>query len=121
MHHVPTDLLGSSNSRLIEAFDTEGGDLVKDCTPMMDSIIRCPSCRAERLPTSLALVVRKNTLAAKRAIVATLAKRKAENVDQSDSSIPFAAIPEDTPILVKFPPHYLTVQPQAAIFSSRYS
>jgi hypothetical protein len=66
-------------------------------------------------------VVRKNTLAAKRAIVATLAKRKAENVDQSDSSIPFAAIPEDTPILVKFPPHYLTVQPQAAIFSSRYS
>jgi hypothetical protein len=65
--------------------------------------------------------VRRNTLAAKRAIVATLAKRKAENVDQSDSSIPFAAIPEDTPILVKFPPHYLTVQPQAAIFSSRYS
>jgi len=56
MNCIPGDLLGSSNSRLIEAFDTEGGDLVKDDTPMMDSIIRCPSCRAERLPTSLALV-----------------------------------------------------------------
>src|SRR5262249_38902905 len=56
MNCIPGDLLGSSNSRLIEAFDTEGGDLVKDYTPMMDSIIRCPSCRAERLPTSLALV-----------------------------------------------------------------
>jgi hypothetical protein len=50
--------------------------------------------------TKIRVVVRKNTLAAKRAIVATLAKRKAENVDQSESSIPFAAIPEGTPILV---------------------
>ena len=56
--------------------------------------------RADRGPTP---VVRKNTLAAKRAIVATLATRKAENVDQSDSSIPFAAAPEDTPVLVKIP------------------
>ena len=55
--------------------------------------------------------MRKNTLAAKRAIVATLAKRKAENVDQSDSSIPFAAAPEDTPALVKDDPHLTPYSP----------
>jgi hypothetical protein len=48
--------------------------------------------------------------------------KKAENVDQSDSSIPFAAAREDTPAIVKDAPHlYLTLHPQAAIFSSRYS
>ena len=41
---------------LVQTFDTEGGDLIKDRTPVLESMIRCPGCRAERLPTSLALV-----------------------------------------------------------------
>jgi hypothetical protein len=50
------DSLDSSNGRLIEAFDNEGGDFIKRGTVVLQSIIRCPVCRAEYLTTSLALV-----------------------------------------------------------------
>jgi hypothetical protein len=56
MNRIPSDSLDSSNSRLIEAFDTEGGDSVKRGPPMVESIIRCPVCRAERLSTNPTLI-----------------------------------------------------------------
>jgi len=46
-------------------------------------------------------VVRKNTLAAEQGKCPTASTKKAENVDQSDSSVPFAAASEDTPALGK--------------------
>lgn len=46
---------------------------------------------------------------------------KAEKVDQSNSSTQLSAAPKDTPALVKGDPHHLTLRPQAAVFSRRYS
>ena len=56
MNRIPGNLLDSSNGGLAQTFDTEGGDLIEDRTPVLESVIRCPDSRAERLPTSLALV-----------------------------------------------------------------
>src|SRR5262249_39647203 len=56
MDCVPGDLLPSSDGRLIQAFDTEAGDFIEPGATVLESIIRCPVCRAERLAASLALV-----------------------------------------------------------------
>jgi hypothetical protein len=56
MHRVPGNPLNSSDGGLVQAFDTEGGDFIEDCTPVLESLIRCTCCRAERLPTNLATV-----------------------------------------------------------------
>jgi len=56
MNRIPGDSLDSSNGRLIEAFDTKGGDFIKRGATVLESIIRCPFCRAECLFTSLTLV-----------------------------------------------------------------
>ena len=56
MNRIPGDSFDSSNGRLVQTFDTEGGDFIKGGATVLESIIRCPGCRAERLPTSLALV-----------------------------------------------------------------
>jgi hypothetical protein len=44
MHRIPGNALDSSDGRLIQALDTEGGDLIEDRTPVLESVIRCPSC-----------------------------------------------------------------------------
>jgi hypothetical protein len=56
MNRIPADSLDSSDGRLIEAFDTEGGDFIKECGPMLESIIGCPGGRAKGPSTSPALV-----------------------------------------------------------------
>jgi hypothetical protein len=56
MNCIPGDSFDSSDGRLVQTLDTQGGDLIKDCTSMLDSIIWRPSCRAKCLPTNLALV-----------------------------------------------------------------
>jgi hypothetical protein len=56
MNRVPGNSLDSSDRRLIQTFDTEGGDFIKGRTTVLESIIRCPVCRAECLSTSPALV-----------------------------------------------------------------
>ena len=56
MNRIPGDSLDSSDGRLIEAFDTEGGHFIKECAPMLESIIGCPGGRAKSPSTSPALV-----------------------------------------------------------------
>ena len=56
MDRVPGNSLDSSDGRLIQAFDAERRNFIKGGSPVLESMIRCTSCRAERLPTSLALV-----------------------------------------------------------------
>jgi len=56
MNRIPGDTLDSSNSRFVHTLDTEGGDSVKRGPPMVESIIRCPDCRAERLSTNPTLI-----------------------------------------------------------------
>ena len=56
MDRIPGNSLDASNGRLVQTLDTEGGDLIKDRTPVLESMIGCSGCRAERLPTNLALV-----------------------------------------------------------------
>ena len=56
MNRIPGDSLDSSDGRLVQAFDTESGDFIKGGAPVLESIIGCPGCRAECLPTSPALV-----------------------------------------------------------------
>ena len=56
MHRIPGDSLDSSNGRLVQTLDSERSDFIKCGEAVLESIISCPGCRAERLPTSLALV-----------------------------------------------------------------
>ena len=56
MDRIPGNSLDSSDGRLIQALDTEGGDFIKPGATVLESIIRCPVCRAERLSTRPALV-----------------------------------------------------------------
>jgi hypothetical protein len=56
MNRIPGDSLDSSNGRLVQTLDAEGGDFIKGSVPVLESIIRCPGRRAECLPTSSALV-----------------------------------------------------------------
>jgi hypothetical protein len=56
VNRVPGNSLDSSDRGLIQTFDTESSHLIKDRTPVLKSIIRCPDCRAEGLSTSPALV-----------------------------------------------------------------
>ena len=56
MDCIPGNALDSSDDRLVQALDTEGGNLIEDRMPVLESVIRCPDCRAERLSTSLATV-----------------------------------------------------------------
>jgi hypothetical protein len=56
MNCIPGHALDSSDGGLVQTFDTEGGKLIEVRTPALQSVIGCPGCRAERLPTSLALV-----------------------------------------------------------------
>ena len=56
MNRIPGDSLDSSDGGLVQAFDTERGDFIKGRATVLESIIRCAGCRAECLPTSLALV-----------------------------------------------------------------
>src|SRR5262249_37615523 len=56
MDRIPGNSLNSSDGRLIETFDTEEGDFIKGGETVLESVVRCPDCRAERLSTSLALV-----------------------------------------------------------------
>jgi hypothetical protein len=56
MNCIPGNALDSSDGRLIQALDTERGNLIKDRTPVLESMIRSPGYRAERLPTSPAPV-----------------------------------------------------------------
>jgi len=56
MNSVPADSVDSSNGRLVEAFDTEGGDSIKRGAAVLESIIRRASRRGKGLPTSLTLV-----------------------------------------------------------------
>jgi hypothetical protein len=56
MHRIPGDSQGSGNGGFIEAFDSESRNLIKGGSPMLESKISCPTGRAKRLPTSLALV-----------------------------------------------------------------
>jgi hypothetical protein len=46
----------ASNGRLVQTLDIERGDSIKRGAAVLESIISCPGCRAEHLPTSLALV-----------------------------------------------------------------
>jgi len=56
MHSVPGNSLDSSDGGLVQTFDTEGGNLIKDRTTVLESMIRCPGCRAERLTANPAPV-----------------------------------------------------------------
>jgi hypothetical protein len=56
MYCIPGDFFDSSNGRLVQTLDTEGGNFIKRVAAMLESIISCPGCRAERLSTSLTLV-----------------------------------------------------------------
>jgi hypothetical protein len=56
MDRIPSNSLDPSDGRFVQTFDTEGGDLIKHRTPVLESMIRCQGCRAECLPTNLALV-----------------------------------------------------------------
>ena len=56
MDRIPGDSLDSSDGGLTMTFNTEGGDLIKPGATVLESIIRCPVCRAERLSTSPATV-----------------------------------------------------------------
>ncbi len=56
MNRIPGNPLDLSDGGLVHTLHTEGGDLIKDRTPVLKSMIRCPGCRAERLPANLALV-----------------------------------------------------------------
>jgi len=56
MHRIPGDSFGSSNSELVQTLDTEERDFIKSSAAVLQSIISCPTCRTECLPTSLALV-----------------------------------------------------------------
>src|SRR5262249_29619935 len=56
MHGVPADPVDSSDNRLVEALDTEGGDSIKCGATVLESIIGRASRRGEGLSTSLTLV-----------------------------------------------------------------
>jgi hypothetical protein len=56
MDRIPGNSLDPSDGRLIQALDTEGGDFIKRGATVVESVIRRPDCRAECLPTSLAVV-----------------------------------------------------------------
>ena len=56
MDRVPSNSLDPSDGGLVQTFNTEGGDLIKGASPVLESMIRCPDCRAERLPASRATV-----------------------------------------------------------------
>jgi hypothetical protein len=56
MNRIPGNSFDSSDSRLVHTLDTESGDFIKRGVSVLESIIRGPVCRGERLPTSLALV-----------------------------------------------------------------
>ena len=44
MDRIPGDSFDSSDGRLIQALDTEGGDFMKGATPILESIIGRPVC-----------------------------------------------------------------------------
>jgi hypothetical protein len=52
MDRMPGNSLDSSDGRLIQALDTEGGDFIKRGATVLESIVGCPVCRAKRLPAS---------------------------------------------------------------------
>jgi len=56
MDRVPGNTLDASDSGLVQTFDTESSNLIKDRTLVLKSVIRCPGGRAEGLSTSPALV-----------------------------------------------------------------
>jgi len=56
INRIPGESLHSSDRRLIQPFDAESRDFIKGRAPVLESMIGCPGCRAERLPTHLALV-----------------------------------------------------------------
>src|SRR5262249_26092179 len=56
MNCVPAEPVDSSDGRLVEAFDTEGGDSIKRRAAVLESIIRCASRRGEDLPARLATI-----------------------------------------------------------------
>jgi hypothetical protein len=56
MDCIPGNALGSSDGRFVQAFDAKSCDLVKDRATVLESMIRCAGCRAERLPASPAPV-----------------------------------------------------------------
>ena len=51
-----TNEVFSFEGGLVQTFDTEGGKLIKDHTPVLESMIGCLGCRAELLPTNPAMV-----------------------------------------------------------------
>jgi hypothetical protein len=55
MDRIPSDSFDASDGRLIQALDT-GGDFIEPGATVLESIVGCPVCRAERLATRLALV-----------------------------------------------------------------
>jgi hypothetical protein len=56
VNRVSLSSFDSSDRRFVQTLDTEGGNLVKDPTPMLDSNNKVSGYRAERLPTGSALV-----------------------------------------------------------------
>jgi hypothetical protein len=56
MNCIPGNALGSSDGRFVQAFDAKSCHLIKDRATVLESMIRCAGCRAERLPTSPASV-----------------------------------------------------------------
>jgi hypothetical protein len=56
MNCIPSNALGSSEGRFVPAFDAKSCDAVKDRATVLESMIRCAGCRAERLPASPASV-----------------------------------------------------------------
>ena len=53
---IAGDLLDTSDRRLVQAFDAEGGDLIEGRATMLQSIVRRPGVGAEGLTASLATV-----------------------------------------------------------------
>src|SRR5215471_21607779 len=46
---IPADVLDAGNTRLVQAFDAESGDLIKSGAAMLKSIVRSPDVGAERV------------------------------------------------------------------------
>jgi hypothetical protein len=44
MDRIPGDALDSSDGRLVQTLDTEGGDFIKGGATVLESIIRRPGC-----------------------------------------------------------------------------
>ena len=54
INRIPADVLDAGDSRLVQAFDAESGNLIKSGAAMLKPIVRSPGIRAERFLAGLA-------------------------------------------------------------------